>query len=203
MRGALAFLLSATPLLAWVQAPPQPPDCLTESVQQRDKMQFFVCLNLRRERSEDLLRKINSECGPGSRKYQAAFERYTSVRNQADALLDMVVADLRFGVHVKSSRYHQLMKDLGDAIQGFEALDQEMACDGSKTKFIALLIPIFSSVLTSKLQETITTWLSGNKAEKEARAQLLTTQRWKLPGELSVPYPVVAAAPAAPAAPAP
>jgi hypothetical protein len=196
-RETLAVLLLAWP--GFAAGPPQPPaqpaDCLVDSLKQKDKMQFFVCLNLRRESCEELLRKINAECGATSKKYKVAFDRYTAVRGKANILLDMLVADLRFGVHTDPAQYKQYMKDLGDSIQEFESTDKAFACDGSNTKFLPLLIPLFTTVLSGKIQETLTSWMSGNKPEKEVRAQLLTTQRWKLPSEMGAPFPIVAPAP--------
>ena len=69
LSTALLFLASGGPVAS--QAPPiaEENDCLSENANAKNKMQFFVCLNAKREYWQDQLVKVQNECQANSVKY--------------------------------------------------------------------------------------------------------------------------------------
>ena len=174
----------------------EPPasDCLTPGVSGKDQTPFFLCLNVRREGCQDLLRKAQAECGPESPKYRIAFERYLALRTRANLLIDTVVSDLRRGRRGGGDAYTRAMQEVSDAVREFESTDKGLTCEGTPTRFLEVLTPLITNLLTEKFQDWVKAWISGRKEEREARATELVAQRWKAPSELEVPFPGKAAA---------
>ncbi len=176
---------------------PPVPDCLTPGSSGKDQTPFFLCLNVRREGCEELLRKMQAECGQESAKYKVAFERYLALRTRANLLLDTVASDLRQGRRAKVDAYSKAMLEVSDAVREFESTDKGLTCEGNPTRILAVLAPLITTALTEKVQEWVKAWISGKKEEREARATELIAQRWKAPSELEVPFPGKPAAGAA------
>lgn len=179
--------------LVLVAAEPPPSDCLTQGPSGKDQAPFFLCLNVRREACEDLIRKVHAECGQESAKYRIAFERYLALRTRANLLIDTVSSDLRRGRRIKGEGYRQAMQEVSDAVRELEGTDKGLTCEGTPTRFLEALAPLFTSLLTEKLQEWVKARISGRREDREARATELLAQRWKSPSELEVPYPGKAA----------
>lgn len=165
------------------------PDCLTPGASSKDQTPFFLCLNVRREGCEELLRKVQAECGQESAKYKVAFERYLALRTRANLLIDTVALDLRQGRHAKEGHYAQAMQEVSDSVREFESTDKGLTCEGNPTRILAVLAPLITSALTEKVQQWVKAWISGKMEAREARATELVAQRWKSPNELEVPFP--------------
>lgn len=179
-------------LTLWAGEPPAP-DCLTPGSSVKDQAPFFLCLNIRREGCEELLRKMHAECGPESAKYKIAFERYLALRTRANLLIDTVSSDLRRGRRVKGEAYQQSMQEVSDAVREFEGTDRGLTCEGNPTRILSVLVPLVTTALSEKMQEWVKAWISGKREEREARATELSAQRWKGPTELEIPFPGKAA----------
>jgi len=197
MRLPLLGLFCCLALAGLSAGEPQVPDCLSPGASGKDQTPFFLCLNVRRESCEELLRKMQAECGPESVKYKIAFERYLALRTRANLLLDTVASDLRQGRRTKGDAYLKAMVEVSDAVREFEGTDKGLTCEGNPTRILAILAPLVTTALTEKVQEWVKAWLSGKKEEREARATELAAQRWKAPSELEVPFPGKPAAAAA------
>jgi hypothetical protein len=194
IRLGLVMLLTVLPLVAGENPVP---DCLRAGGGGGDQAPFFLCLNVRREGCEELLRKIQAECGQESAKYKVAFDRYLALRTRANLLIDTVVSDLRQGRRARGDAYTRTMQEVSDAVQEFESTDKGLTCEGNPTRILEVLAPLITSALAEKIQEWVKAWISGKKEAREARAAELATQRWKGPSELEVPFPGRPAAPPA------
>ena len=182
------FILSCLAPLLSLSAMDVSQDCLGQPVG-GDRVAFFVCLNVRREGCEELLRKVQAECGEDSAKYKITFERYLGTRGRANLLIDTVASDLRQGRRVKGDAYGRAMLDVSDAVRELEGSDKGLTCEGTPTRLLEALIPLITPMLSEKVQELVKGWLSGRKEERQARVDELTAQRWKLPSDLEVPFP--------------
>jgi len=189
MRMPFLGLLCSLALSGLSAGEPSIPDCLTPDTSGKDQAPFFLCLNVRREGCEELLRKIQAECGQESAKYKVAFERYLALRTRANLLLDTVASDLRQGRRAKGDAYARPMLEVSDAVKEFESTDKGLTCEGNPTRILEVLAPLITSALAEKVQEWLKAWISGKKEAREARATELATQRWKGPSELEVPFP--------------
>jgi len=189
MRPVKLCVLAFVTLMPLAAREEPMPDCLARSLDSKDQAPFFLCLNVRREGCEELLRKINAECGQDSAKYKLAFERYLAVRTRANLLMDTVSADLRAGHRGAGEAYTKAMLEVSEAVKLLEGSDKGLTCDGSPTRFLQFLVPLFTTAFTERVQEWLKGWMSGKKDEREARATELTSHRWKLPSELGVPFP--------------
>ncbi len=200
---SMAILLLALPCAsrAPAQAAPKAPesDCLTENANLKNKMQFFVCLNAKREYCQDQLLKLQTECPPGSVKYSGAYNKYLAVKNKANQLLDMVVAELKYHDKTPPEKFKQLMKEVSDSTQEFDRYVLGTTCEGASNRFLPLLIPIITAALLDRSRTLLDGWLSGNQNMKEQRAAELASQRWRSPNEFGAPAPVVPVPVVAPA----
>ena len=211
---ALAVLLLSMPSAgtASAQAPQAAPaaqesDCMTENANLKNKMQFFVCLNAKREYCQDQLLKLQTECPPGSVKYAGAYNKYLASKNKANQLLDTVISELKYHDKIPSEKFKQLMKEVNESTQDFDRYVLGTTCEGASNRFIALLIPVIAAAFLDRTRTLMDGWLSGNQNRKEQRAAELGTQRWRSPAEFGAPAPVAAAPvtppPADPATPPP
>jgi hypothetical protein len=191
------------------QATPKAPesDCLTENANLKNKMQFFVCLNAKREYCQDQLLKLQSECPPGAVKYGGAYNKYLAVKNKANQLIDMVIAELKYGDKTPPDKFKQLMKEINDSTQDFDRYVLGTTCEGASNRFLPLLIPIITAALLDRSRTLMDGWLSGNRNMKEQRAAELSMQRWRSPNEFGAPPPMamspVVPPPTDPASPPP
>jgi len=197
MRLITLCLAGFTAILPLVSGESPVPDCLTPGPGSKDQAPFFLCLNVRREGCEELLRKMQAECGQESAKYKVAFERYLALRTRANLLIDTVASDLRQGRRSKGDAYTKAMFEVSEAVREFEGTDKGLTCEGNPTRILAILAPLITTAVTEKVQEWVKAWISGKKEEREARATELIAQRWKAPSELEVPFPGKPAASAA------
>lgn len=192
------LLLSATfPKIVTAQQAPETPkapesDCLTENANLKNKMQFFVCLNAKREYCQDQLLKLQTECPQGSPKYSGAYNKYLAVKNKANQLLDMVVAEMKYHDKTPQDKFKQLMKEVNESTQEFDRYVLGTTCEGGSNRFLPLLIPIITAALLDRSRTLIDGWLSGNQNLKEQRAAELTSQRWRSPSEFGAPAPMPA-----------
>lgn len=196
LAGALALLAAGLPVRA--QAPSEEKDCLTENANVRNKMQFFVCLNSKREYCQDMLLKLQTECTPASVKYAGTYNRYLVVKNKSNQLIDMLIAELKYSDKTPSDRFKQLMGEINDSTKEFDKYVQATTCDGGSNRFLPLLLPVITAALLDRTRSLMDGWLSGNRSMKEQRAAELATQRWRSPTEFGAAAPV-----AMPAMPAP
>ncbi len=209
---AMLLLSASFPQVSMAKAAQETPkapesDCLTENANLKNKMQFFVCLNAKREYCQDQLLKLQTECPQGSAKYSGAYNKYLAVKNKANQLLDMVVAEMKYHDKTPQEKFKQLMKEVNDSTQEFDRYVLGTTCEGGSNRFLPLLIPIITAALLDRSRTLIDGWLSGNQNMKEQRAAELTSQRWRSPSEFGAPAPVAAMPvvppPADPAAPPP
>lgn len=70
MRLITLCLAGFTAILPLVSGESPVPDCLTPGPGSKDQAPFFLCLNVRREGCEELLRKMQAECGAGISQVQ-------------------------------------------------------------------------------------------------------------------------------------
>ncbi len=200
LTSALTVLLLAVPFTRTASAQATQPgqaapkaaeaDCLTENANLKNKMQFFVCLNAKREYCQDQLLKLQTECPQGSVKYSGAYNKYLAVKNKANQLLDMVVAEMKYHDKTPPEKFKQLMKEVNESTQEFDRYVLGTTCEGASNRFLPLLIPIITAALLDRSRTLIDGWLSGNQNTKEQRAAELTAQRWRTPGEFGAPAPV-------------
>jgi hypothetical protein len=196
----LAVLLLAIPFARTAsaqatQAAPKAPesDCLSENANLKNKMQFFVCLNAKREYCQDQLLKLQTECPQGSVKYSGTYNKYLAVKNKANQLLDMVVAELKYHDKTPPDKFKQLMREVSDSTQEFDRYVLGTTCDGASNRFLPLLIPIITAALLDRSRTLIDGWLSGNQNMKDQRAAEISSQRWRSPTEFGAQAPVVVA----------
>ena len=201
LAGAL-LVLAAAP--AWTQKAEEK-DCLTENANIKNKMQFFVCLNSKREYCQDQLLKLQTECTPASVKYGGAYSRYLVVKNKSNQLLDMLISELKYNDKTPPDKFKELMQEINTSTQDFDKYVQGTTCEGASNRFIALLIPVITAAFLDRSRTLMDGWLSGNKNMKEQRAAELSTQRWRSPTEFGAAAPMAPpqAAPAAPPMPPP
>jgi hypothetical protein len=201
LSAALLFLASGGSLVS--QAPPatEENDCLSENANAKNKMQFFVCLNAKREYWQDQLVKVQNECQANSVKYSGTYSRYLVMKNKANQLLDMVIAELKYGDKTPPEKFKQLMQAVNSSSQELDKYIQGTSCDGASNRFLPLLIPIITAALLDKSRSMMDGWLSGNRGVKDQRAAELGTQRWRPPQEFGAMAPQ--APPQAPPPPPP
>jgi hypothetical protein len=189
LSAALLFLTSGGPLVC--QAPPatEENDCLSENANAKNKMQFFVCLNAKREYWQDQLVKVQNECQANSVKYAGTYSRYLTLKNKANQLLDMVIAELKYSDKTPPEKFKQLMQSVNTSSQELDKYIQGTSCDGASNRFLPLLIPIITAALLDKSRSMMDGWLSGNRGIKDQRATELGTQRWRSPQEFGAMAP--------------
>ncbi len=193
---ALLAPIGGAPLRA--QAPPatEEKDCLTENANMKNKMQFFVCLNAKREYCQDQLLKLQTECQPSSVKYSGAYSRYLVVKNKSNQLIDMLIAELKYSDKTPPEKFKQLMQEINASSQDFEKYVMGTTCEGASNRFILpLLIPVITAAFLDRSRSLMDGWLSGNKNAKEQRAAELATQRWRSPLEFGAAAPLAAPQP--------
>lgn len=208
MSKCSAPLLSAA-LLVSTGAPlvPQTPpaeekDCLTENSNLKNKMQFFVCLNAKREYCQDQLLKLQTECQPSSVKYSGAYSRYLQMKNKSNQLIDMLIAELKYSDKTPPDKFKQLMTEINNSSQEFDKYVMGTTCEGASNRFILpLLIPVITAAFLDRSRSLMDGWLSGNRNAKEQRAAELAQQRWRSPQEFGAAAPL--APPQAPPPPPP
>ncbi len=178
-------------------------DCLSENANLKNKMQFFVCLNAKREYCQDQLTKLVTECQPTSVKYAGTYNRYLTMKNKSNQLLDMVIAELKYSDKTPPDKFKQLMKEISDSSQEFDRYVLTTTCEGASNRFLPLLIPIITAALLDRSRSLLDGWLSGNRSLKDQRAAELTTQRWRSPNEFGAAPPTAPAPPPPPEPPPP
>lgn len=196
---SLTLLVLAAGGTALCQTPPpaEEKDCLTENANMKNKMQFFVCLNAKREYCQDQMLKLQTECQPSSVKYAGAYSRYLVLKNKSNQLIDMLVAELKYSDKTPPEKFKQLMAEINTGAQDFDKYVMGTTCEGASNRFILpLLIPVITAAFLDRSRSLMDGWLSGNKMAKEQRAAELTTQRWRSPLEFGAAAPL--AAPQAP-----
>lgn len=186
-----ALLSLAAGPMAFGQAPPEEKDCLTENANMKNKMQFFVCLNAKREYCQDQILKLQTECQPSSVKYAGAYSRYLVMKNKSNQLIDMLVAELKYSDKTPPEKFKQLMTEINNSAQEFDKYVLGTTCEGASNRFILpLLIPVITAAFLDRSRSLMDGWLSGNKQAKEQRAAELTTQRWRSPLEFGAAAPL-------------
>lgn len=192
LTTALACLLG--PATAFAQDPPPPPaekDCLTENANLKNKMQFFVCLNAKREYCQDQLLKLQTECQPSSVKYSGAYSRYLVVKNKSNQLIDMLIAELKYNDKTPAEKFKQLMAEINASAQDFDKYVMGTTCEGASNRFILpLLLPVVTAAFLDRSRSLLDGWLSGNRNAKEQRAAELSQQRWRAPQEFGAAPPL-------------
>jgi hypothetical protein len=189
LSAVLLFLASGAPVAS--QAPPaaEENDCLSENANAKNKMQFFVCLNAKREYWQDQLVKVQNECQPNSVKYAGTYSRYLMLKNKANQLIDMVIAELKYSDKTPPEKFKQLMQSVNTSSQELDKYIQGTSCDGASTRFLPILIPIITAALLDRSRTLMDGWLSGNRSVKDQRAAELATQRWRPPQEFGAMAP--------------
>jgi hypothetical protein len=203
LSASLLFLASGVPVIP--QTPPvsEENDCLSENANAKNKMQFFVCLNAKREYWQDQLIKVQNECQANSVKYSGTYSRYLMLKNKANQLLDMIIAELKYGDKTPPEKFKQLMQAVNTSSQELDKYIQGTSCEGASNRFLPLLIPIITAALLDKSRSMMDGWLSGNRSIKDQRAAELTTQRWRPPQEFGAMAPQAPPVQAQPAPPVP
>ncbi len=189
MSTALLFLMSGVPLVSQAAPAAEENDCLSENANAKNKMLFFVCLNAKREYWQDQLIKVQNECQANSVKYSGTYSRYLSLKNKANQLLDMVIAELKYNDKTPPEKFKQLMQAVNASSQELDKYLQGTSCEGASNRFLPLLIPIITAALLDKSRSMMDGWLSGNRSIKDQRAAELTTQRWRPPQEFGAMAP--------------
>ena len=193
----LLMLAAAGNALAQTPPPPEDKDCLTENANMKNKMQFFVCLNAKREYCQDQMLKLQTECQPSSVKYSGAYSRYLVMKNKSNQLIDMLIAELKYSDKTPPEKFKQLMAEINTSAQDFDKYVMGTTCEGASNRFILpLLIPVITAAFLDRSRSLMDGWLSGNRMAKEQRAAELGTQRWRSPLEFGAAAPL--AAPQAP-----
>jgi len=201
LASALLFLAAGP--AAFSQAPEEK-DCLTENANMKNKMQFFVCLNAKREYCQDQILKLQTECQPSSVKYAGAYSRYLVMKNKSNQLIDMLIAELKYSDKTPADKFKQLMAEINTSAQEFDKYVQGTTCEGASNRFLPLLIPVITAALLDRSRTLMDGWLSGNRQAKEQRAAELGTQRWRSPLEFGAAAPLAQPqAPPPPPAPDP
>ncbi len=193
----LLLLAAGVPASPQIPPPTEESDCLTENANAKNKMQFFVCLNAKREYWQDQMLRVQNECQANSVKYNGCYSRYLMLKNKANQLLDMLIAELKYGDKTSSEKFKKLMQEVNSTSMELEKYMQGTSCDGASNRFLPLLIPVIAAAFLDRSRVLMDGWLSGNRMQKEQRAAELSTQRWRPPQEFG------AAAPATPPPPQP
>jgi hypothetical protein len=202
--AALLAIVVAAPLPAQTPPATEEKDCLTENANMKNKMQFFVCLNAKREYCQDQLLKLQTECQPSSVKYSGAYSRYLVVKNKSNQLIDMLIAELKYSDKTPPEKFKQLMQEINTSSQEFEKYVMGTTCEGASNRFILpLLLPVITAAFLDRSRSLMDGWLSGNKNAKEQRAAELSTQRWRSPLEFGASAPLAAPQPPPQAPPPP
>jgi hypothetical protein len=189
LSAALLFLASGVPVIPQTPPASEENDCLSENANAKNKMQFFVCLNAKREYWQDQLVKVQNECQPNSVKYAGAYSRYLMLKNKANQLIDMVIAELKYSDKTPPEKFKQLMQSVNTSSQELDKYVQGTSCEGASNRFLPLLIPIITAALLDKSRSMMDGWLSGNRGMKDQRAAELATQRWRPPQEFGAMAP--------------
>ncbi len=189
LSAALLFLAAGVPVAS--QAPPaaEESDCLSENANMKNKMQFFVCLNAKREYWQDQLIKVQNECQANSVKYAGTYSRYLSLKSKANQLIDMVIAELKYSDKTPPEKFKQLMQAVNTSSQELDKYIQGTSCEGASNRFLPILLPIITAALLDRSRTLLDGWLSGNRAIKDQRAAELGTQRWRSPSEFGAMAP--------------
>ena len=194
---SLLVLAAGGNVLAQAPPPPEDKDCLTENANMKNKMQFFVCLNAKREYCQDQMLKLQTECQPSSVKYSGAYSRYLVMKNKSNQLIDILIAELKYSDKTPPEKFKQLMAEINTGAQDFDKYVMGTTCEGASNRFILpLLIPVITAAFLDRSRSLMDGWLSGNRMAKEQRAAELATQRWRSPLEFGAAAPL--AAPQAP-----
>ena len=201
LSAALLFLASGIPAVSQAPAAAEENDCLSENANAKNKMQFFVCLNAKREYWQDQLVKVQNECQANSVKYSGTYSRYLTLKNKANQLLDMVIAELKYNDKTPPEKFKQLMQAVNASSQELDKYIQGTSCEGASNRFLPLLIPIITAALLDKSRSMMDGWLSGNRGIKDQRAAELATQRWRPPQEFGAMAPQAPPPQAQPAPP--
>ena len=190
LSAALLFLAAGVPVAS--QAPPaaEEGDCLSENANLKNKMQFFVCLNAKREYWQDQLIKVQNECQANSVKYAGTYSRYLSLKNKANQLIDMVIAELKYSDKTPPEKFKQLMQAVNTSSQELDKYIQGTTCEGASNRFLPILLPLITAALLDRSRTLLDGWLSGNRAIKDQRAAELGTQRWRSPSEFGAMAPL-------------
>lgn len=190
LSATLLFLAAGVPVAS--QAPPaaEESDCLSENAAVKNKMQFFVCLNAKREYWQDQLVKVQNECQANSVKYSGTYNRYLVLKNKANQLIDMVIAELKYSDKTPPEKFKQLMQAINTSSQELDKYIQGTTCEGASNRFLPILIPIITAALLDRSRTLMDGWLSGNRGVKDQRAAELATQRWRSPQEFGAQAPV-------------
>lgn len=189
LSAALLFLASGVPVIPQTPPASEENDCLSENANAKNKMQFFVCLNAKREYWQDQLIKVQNECQANSVKYSGTYSRYLILKNKANQLLDMIIAELKYSDKTPPDKFKQLMQAVNTSSQDLDKYIQGTSCDGASNRFLPLLIPIITAALLDKSRSMMDGWLSGNRSVKDQRAAELATQRWRPPQEFGAMAP--------------
>ena len=189
LSAALFVLAAGVPAAS--QAPPvaEENDCLSENANAKNKMQFFVCLNAKREYWQDQLLRVQNECQPNSVKYSGAYTRYLGLKNRANQLIDMVIAELKYNDKTPPEKFKQLMLAINTSSGELDKYVQGTTCEGASNRFLPLLLPIITAALLDRSRTLMDGWLSGNRSIKDQRAAELATQRWRSPQEFGAAPP--------------
>jgi hypothetical protein len=201
LSAALLSLSAGGSAVAQTPPPSEEKDCLTENANMKNKMQFFVCLNAKREYCQDHMLKLQSECQPSSAKYSGAYSRYLVIKNNSNQLIDMLIAELKYGDKNPPEQFKKLMQQINTSTQEFDKYVQGTTCEGASNRFLVLLIPVITAAILDRSRILMDGWLSGNRMAKEQRAAELGTQRWRSPLEFGAAPPM--AQPQAPPPPPP
>jgi len=187
--ATVLFLAAGLPAAS--QAPPATDegDCLSENATRKNKMQFFVCLNSKREYWQDQLIKVQNECQPNSLKYAGSYSRYLALKSKANLLIDMVIAELKYGDNTPPEKFKQLMQGVNASSQELDKYIQGTTCDGASNRFLPLLIPLITAAFLDRSRVVLDGWLSGNRNIKDQRAMELASQRWRTPQEFGAMPP--------------
>jgi hypothetical protein len=189
LSATLLFLAAGVPVAS--QAPPasEESDCLSESATAKNKMQFFVCLNAKREYWQDQLIRVQNECQANSVKYSGTYNRYLVLKNKSNQLIDMVIAELKYSDKTPPEKFKQLMQAINASSQELDKYIQGTTCEGASNRFLPILLPIITAALLDRSRTLMDGWLSGNRNVKDQRAAELTAQRWRSPQEFGAMAP--------------
>lgn len=170
---------------------PATADCISEMAGQGNKMQFFICLNAKREACQDQLLMIQAECGSDSPKYKGAFSRYLELRAASNVFLDVVISELRFKNPVSPEQAKTLVDAVNLKFREFETYNQRTSCEGETNKVLPSFIPAIGSWLVDKARDLMGGWFAGERGERKEKADQLTQQRWKSPNEFGAAFPTL------------
>ena len=197
LRSALLFTALALPGLAQT-ADSKPSPCAAPAEDGRLGLQFFACLNNKREQSENILQEVYSDCGPASPRYKSIFFAYMKLKASSNAVLNTLVQDLRNGTSkdkIDEALYVSLLKDLRDKSEAFDTLAKtkvNCADQPDTTRalpLVVLALGVLKDALLTNLRHRADAWLAGDEAKRTARAKELEGQRWRDPKDFQMPLP--------------